>query len=267
MPYINFNQLVELEDKCQSNQADITWRSAAHSDAGRVREVNEDAFYSDSEQGLWAVADGMGGLARGDYASGVVVDAFFHFMKASSIAGCVRDIETRLREAHANCRNSFKGKGKEKSERVGSTVAALYCYGGYGFLLWAGDSRVYRLRNNELELLTTDHTVAQDKIASGAMTPEKAARHPSAHVLTRAVGVHQTLHLDLDFDPIQVGDRFLICTDGLYNELSDDELRSLLTEGEVQEAVKALVNKALDQGGRDNITAIVVDATANTENA
>ncbi|BFM18367.1 serine/threonine phosphatase PppA [Maricurvus nonylphenolicus] len=260
MPYIDFNQLVELEAQCQLNKCqsttDITWRSAALSDVGRVREVNEDAFYNDSEQGLWAVADGMGGLARGDYASGVVVDAFFHYMKASSIAGCVRDIEIRLREAHANCRNSFKNKG----ERVGSTVAALYYYGGFGFLFWAGDSRVYRLRNDELTLLTRDHTVAQDKIASGALTPKQAARHPSAHVLTRAVGVHQTLHLDLDFDPVQAGDRFLLCSDGLYNELSDEVLQSLLTQGEVQEAVKALVDKALDQGGRDNITAIVVDA-------
>jgi serine/threonine protein phosphatase PrpC len=262
MPYINFNQLVELESECQPTKR-FAWRSAALSDVGRVREANEDAFYSDSEQGLWAVADGMGGLARGDYASGVVVDAFFHFMKASSIAGCIRDIEIRLREAHANCRNSFKDTfkdNKNKGERVGSTVAALYCYGGYGFLLWAGDSRIYRLRNNELQLLTTDHTVAQEKVARGAMTPAQAARHPSAHVLTRAVGVHQTLHMDLDFAPIQVGDRFLICSDGLYNELSNDELCSLLQAGDVQTAVKALINKALDQGGRDNVTAIVVDA-------
>ncbi|MAZ87978.1 MAG: hypothetical protein CL693_10050 [Cellvibrionaceae bacterium] len=258
MPYIDFDQLVELEAKCRST-TNITWRSAAHSDVGRVRQVNEDAFYSDSDQGLWAVADGMGGLSRGDFASGVVVDAFFHHMKASSIAGCIRDIEIRLREAHANCRNSFKG------EQVGSTVVALYCYGGYGFLLWAGDSRVYRLRNDELETLTTDHTVAQSKIDSGAMTPEKAARHPSAHVLTRAVGVHQTLHLDLDFNPVQAGDRFLICSDGLYNELSDDELRTLLKQGKVEDTVETLVNKALDQGGRDNITAIVVDAVADAE--
>lgn len=253
MPYINFNQLVELETKCQPT-TDIIWRSAAHSDVGCVREVNEDAFYNDSEQGLWAVADGMGGLARGDYASSVVVDAFVHYIKASSIAGCIRDMEIRLREAHANCRNSFKDKG----ERAGSTVAALYYYGGYGFLLWAGDSRIYRLRHNELQLLTTDHTMAQQKIDSGAMTPRQAARHPSAHVLTRAVGVHQTLHLDLDFDPVQAGDRFLICSDGLYNELSNDELLSLLQEGEAQESVHALVNKALEQGGRDNITAIVL---------
>ncbi|GAA5315776.1 MAG: serine/threonine phosphatase PppA [Candidatus Pelagadaptatus aseana] len=255
MPYIDFNQLVELETQCQSTTK-FVWRSAALSDVGRVREVNEDAFYNDSEQGLWAVADGMGGLARGDYASGVVVDAFVHYIKASTIAGCIRDIEVRLREAHANCRNSFKSKG----ERVGSTVAALYYYGGYGFLLWAGDSRVYRLRNKQLQLLTRDHTVAQDKIASGAMTPQQAARHPSAHVLTRAVGVHQTLHLDLDFDLVQAGDRFLVCSDGLYNELPEDELQSLLTATEAQQAVKNLVNKALNQGGRDNITAIVVDA-------
>ena len=260
MPYIDFEQLTALEARCQQNQHqsthEMTWRSAAQSDVGRVREINEDAFYNDSEQGLWAVADGMGGLARGDYASAVVMDAFFNYVKKSSIADCIRDIEVRLRAAHENCRHSFN------EEQVGSTVAALYCYGGYSFLLWAGDSRIYRLRDDELQLLTTDHTVAQNKISSGAMTPEQAARHPSAHVLTRAVGVHQTLHIELDFDSVQAGDRFLLCSDGLYNELSDDALCSLLKEGEVQETVRALVNNALHQGGRDNVTAIVVDAIA-----
>ena len=239
-----------------------------------MRKINEDAFYNAAEQGLWAVADGMGGLARGDYASSVAIDAFFHHVRSNSLAACIKDIETRLRHAHANCRNSFKNsndlhnkhsnKSKGKAERVGSTVAALYHYGRFAFLLWAGDSRVYRLRNQKLSRLTTDHTVAQSKIDSGALTPQQAAKHPSAHVLTRAVGVHQTLYLDLDFASIEPGDRFLLCSDGLYNELADNELLIPLQQGEPQEAVQALMNRALDQGGRDNITAIVVDAIAET---
>ena len=115
------------------------------------------------------VADGMGGLARGDYASGIVIDALFHHIKTNNLADCIRDLEIRLRQAHSNCRNAFQG------ER-GSTVAALYYSAAWRFS-WAGDSRIYRLRNRQLSLLTTDHTIAQSKIAS-KLSPQQAARHP-----------------------------------------------------------------------------------------
>lgn len=254
MPYIDFKQLVELEPDCETTRT-ISWLSAARSHAGRVRQSNEDAFYNSSELGLWAVADGMGGLARGDYASGVVAEALVHFVPSKTLAACIRDLEMRLREAHSYCRNSFPG------EQVGSTVAALFSYGCYGFLLWAGDSRIYRLRDGQLQQLTQDHTVAQQKLARGELRAAQVAFHPSAHVLTRAVGVHQTLHLDLDYAVVQSGDRFLICSDGLFKDLTDDEVKRLLAQGAVAEAVDALLDGALDKGGRDNITAIVVDAT------
>ncbi len=254
MPYIDFQQLVELEPDCQITSK-TSWHSAARSHAGKVRSANEDAFFNSSELGLWAVADGMGGLARGDYASGVVAEAFVHFVPSKTLAGCIRDLEMRLREAHGYCRNSFPG------EQVGSTVAALFSYGQYSFLLWAGDSRIYRLRAGEFKQLTEDHTVAQQKLSRGELSAAQAALHPSAHVLTRAVGVHQTLHLDLDYEIVQSGDRFLICSDGLFKDLNADDIQRLLAKGGVDEAVDALVDSALDRGGRDNITAIVIDAT------
>lgn len=253
MPYIDFKQLVALEAEVDK-AARFEWRSAGRSHAGCVRSANEDAFYGSAEEGLWAVADGMGGLARGDYASGVVAEAFVHFVKSSSLAGCIRDLELRLREAHSQCRTSFPG------EHVGSTVAALFSYGRYGFLLWAGDSRIYRLRDGQLDQLTIDHTVAQGKILRGEMTPAQAARHPSAHVLTRAVGVHQTLHLELDYTEVMSGDRFLVCSDGLYKDLQHADIQRALGQGSVQEAADGLVDCALDKGGNDNITAIVAAA-------
>lgn len=255
MPYIDFQQLVALEAEVASGP-DLCWRSAGRSHAGLQRPVNEDAFYHSTEQGIWAVADGMGGLARGDYASGVVAEAFVHFVKAKTLAQSIRELEMRLRVAHDNCRSSFPG------ERVGSTVAALFSYGSYGFLLWAGDSRVYRLRGGDLLQLTTDHTVARQKIASGELSPERAAFHPSAHVLTRAVGVHQTLHLELDYGPVEPGDRFLVCSDGVYKDLSEGEIQCQLAQGTAQQALDALIDQALAKGGHDNLTAIVVDATS-----
>lgn len=253
MPYIDFQKLAELEQDC-GPAGRICFHSAGQSHIGHVREVNEDAFYNASELGLWAVADGMGGLARGDYASGVVIDAFVHFNTAATLAESIRDLEVRLRDAHNKCRNSFPG------ERVGSTVAALFCYGRYSFFLWAGDSRVYRLRKGQLKQLTTDHTVAQEKFARGELSARRAALHHSAHILTRAVGVHQSLHLDLDYQVIKPRDRYLLCSDGLYNELAKSEIQQLLTPGSVEESLQALIDGALEKGGGDNITAIVVEA-------
>lgn len=254
MPYIDFQQLVELETACKSTSS-ISWHSVANSHVGCVRKTNEDAFYHSSEQGLWAVADGMGGLNRGDYASGVVAEAFVHFLKANTLAASIRDLEMKLRDAHNLCRTSFPGK------QVGSTVAALFNYGSYVFYLWAGDSRIYRLRNNCLTQVTKDHSVAQDMIARGQLSAAQAEFHPSAHVLTRAVGVHQTLHLELDYEAVQAGDRFLICSDGLYKCLAASDIEQLLAGKTADEAVSALIDSALDKGGQDNITVIVVDAT------
>ena len=254
MPYIDFQQLVELEADCESRR-EFSWHSAGRSHPGYVREGNEDAFYNATELGLWAVADGMGGLARGDYASGVVIEAFVHFGKSSTLAQSIRDLEVRLRSAHEKCRNSFPG------ERVGSTVAALFSYGAYGFLLWAGDSRVYRLREDHLTQMTTDHTVAQEKYARGELTARQAASHRTAHVLTRAVGVHQTLHLELDYQAVQQGDRYLLCSDGLYNDLTRGEIQHYLGLASIEEALDALVEGALNKKGGDNITAIVLEAS------
>lgn len=253
MPYIDFKQLVELEKTCPATDP-ISWHSAANSHVGRVRKANEDAFYHSSDQGLWAVADGMGGLHRGDYASGVVAEAFVHFVKARTLAECIRDLETKLRHTHSLCRTSFPG------EHVGSTVAAMLHYGRYVFYLWAGDSRIYRLRSDSLTQVTHDHSVVQELIARGELSAARARFHPSAHVLTRAVGIHQTLHLELDYEEVHAGDRFLICSDGLYKGLAADEMAQLLADRTAEEAVSALIERALEKDGQDNITAIVVDA-------
>jgi protein phosphatase len=253
MPYINFQQLEALEQTMDFSRR-FKWKSAARSEVGNVRQDNEDAYLNSLEYELWAVADGMGGLARGDYASGVSVEALVHFSRSQSIALSVRDLEMRLRRAHDLCRGSFPG------ERVGSTVATMFGYAQYVFFLWAGDSRIYRLRDGELSQVSEDHTVAQQKLARGELSAMQARLHPSAHVLTRAIGVHQTLHLDLDFAPIEPGDRYLICSDGLYNDLQLHELERLIGEGDAQTAIDALFKHALAGPGRDNMTAIVVDA-------
>lgn len=255
MPYIDFQQLVDIESDCLSLPSpNLSWHSVGRSHVGLVRDINEDAFYHSTEQGIWAVADGMGGLARGDYASGVVAEAFVHFVKLSTLASCIRDLEIRLRDAHSKCRSSFPG------EPVGSAVVALFNYGKYVFILWAGDSRVYRLRDNQLEQLTQDHTLAQERYTRGELSADQLALHPSKDVLTRAVGIHQTLHLELDYENVQQGDRYLVCSDGIYKDLSHSDIHKFLSESTAEHSLDALITGALSKGGSDNITAIVVDA-------
>ena len=156
--------------------------------------------------------------------------------------------------AHEKCRNAFR------THRPGTTVAALHAHGNYCFILWAGDSRVYRLRGQNLELLTRDHSLAQEKFDRGELTEEELAEHATAHVLTRSVGAHKKLRLDMCHSQVQPGDRYLLCSDGLYNPVSPEDIVSALAVGSAEDACQSLVRLALDGGGRDNITVVVVDA-------
>ncbi len=233
----------------------ITWHSASHTDVGRVRHINEDAFLDSQEQRLWVVADGMGGNSRGDYASSTVVAQLRAFPRQNSVLANLQDMETRLQVAHEKCRTAFR------THRPGTTVAAMHAHGKHCFLLWAGDSRIYRLREGELKQLTEDHSRAQERFASGQLSEAEMANHASAHVLTRSVGAHRNLRLDMSYAAVHPGDRYLLCTDGLYNPVEPGAIRTALGQGSPLEACHSLVDLALAGGGRDNITVVVVDAS------
>jgi serine/threonine protein phosphatase PrpC len=254
MPHIDLTELEELDARLSVEDDLLTWNASAHSDIGQVREANEDAYLCSPEEHLWAVADGMGGLSRGDYASKVVVESLLYFSSQRSLPKSIIKLDSCLKHAHDLCRNTFPTK------RVGSTVAALHARGNYCFFVWAGDSRIYRLRKGALEQMTADHTVAQEKCARGELSPTMAAFHPSAHVLTRAVGVNQDLWVDIDYTQAEPGDRYLLCTDGLYNDLETKEIQRMLAAGSPQQAVELLISSSVSNGGKDNTTAIVLDA-------
>jgi serine/threonine protein phosphatase PrpC len=256
MPHIDLNELATLPTRPESDEDLLVWTSAAQSDIGQVRKANEDAYVCSTEEKLWAVADGMGGLSRGDYASKVVVESLLYFSAQASLSQNIIKLDSCLKNAHQLCRNTFPNK------RVGSTVAAVHVQGNYCFFIWVGDSRVYRLREGALVQVTTDHTLAQEKCARGELSPMMAAIHPSAHILTRAVGVNQDLWVDIDYALAQAGDRYLLCTDGLYNDLTLKEIQQILETGSPQQAVQQLVSSSVSKCGKDNTTAIVLDATA-----
>ena len=261
MSEMNLQQIADIADNFEASEntrqgADsaINWHSASRTDIGRVRHMNEDAFLDSDEQRLWVVADGMGGNSRGDFASGAVIKQLSAFPRQSSLLVNLQDLEERLHTANEKCRTTFR------TMKPGTTVVTMLAHGNYCFFLWAGDSRLYRLRAGELERLTEDHSVAKQKHAQGLLTEEEAENHHTAHVLTRAVGIRPKLELDLGYAEVQPGDRYLLCSDGLYNPVRLADMHDALAQGQPGEACESLVELAMAGGGQDNITVIVVDA-------
>lgn len=233
------------------------WTSAACSHTGRVRDINEDASLERPERGLWAVADGMGGHARGDFASRLVVETLDRLPPAVGLTEFVTDAWDSLQAVNGQLRI-------EAAMRVvpiiGSTVVVLLARERHCRYLWAGDSRLYLFRGGRLSLLTRDHSQVEELKARGELPADAAVEHPARNLLTRAVGATDTLDLDEDAIEAADGDMFLLCSDGLSNEVSDGEICAALIAGDCRQAAETLLDLALKHGGRDNITAVVIHA-------
>ena len=148
-----------------------------------------------------------------------------------------------------------------QKKTVGSTVAALLVYQSLAVFLWVGDSRIYRLRNGILTLITEDHNLAQEQFRRGEISQDEAQRLPSANILTRAIGIHQNLRLEIHCAAIESGDRYLICSDGLYREFLLNEIRDILGIDEAEDVLEKMTNEALARGGKDNITGVLVQVS------
>jgi protein phosphatase len=222
-----------------------------------VREINEDACLDQPGPGRWAVADGMGGHAVGDLASRLVIDALSRLASPLSLKMLIADARAHLQAANRQLRDEA---ARRQVQRIGSTVVVLLACDRFCGYLWAGDSRIYLYRGGQLRQLTRDHSQVEQLKSLGVITDEEARHHPAQHMITRAVGATEVLELDDDAIEVADGDVFLLCSDGLSNELSDDEILSVLTSAERQNASEELVERALARGGRDNITAVVVEA-------
>ncbi|MEX6500730.1 PP2C family protein-serine/threonine phosphatase [Pseudomonas zhanjiangensis] len=234
-----------------------TWRSAARTDTGKVRARNEDAFLALPEQGLWAVADGMGGHQNGALASRLIVEQLAE--------PCAGDLQQRLDELRRRLHGVNRRLGQEltvTAERpdtlIGSTVVALLIEGERAACVWAGDSRCYLWRGGRLYQLSRDHSLLQQLIDEQGLAPQDAARHPAAHALTRAIGASEALQLDILELQTCPGDVFLLCSDGLYQGLSADQLGAALNLPSPQLALNRLFQLALEGPARDNLSAVVV---------
>ena len=233
------------------------WTSSARSDAGRVREINEDSCLDQSALGRWAVADGMGGHAVGDLASRLVIDALSRLTPPVSMKSFVADARARLQTANRQLREEA---ARRQVQRIGSTVVALLACDRFCGYIWAGDSRLYLLREGSLRQLTRDHSQVEALKSLGVLTEEEARHHPAQHMITRAVGATDLLELDDDVIEVADGDVFLLCSDGLSNEVSEDDMLAVMSNAACANACEELVDMALARGGRDNITAVVARA-------
>jgi protein phosphatase len=230
---------------------------AAVSDVGRVRRENQDAFgefSSAAGEWLFVVADGMGGHRGGSTASRLCVETIGHAFEG------LEPVEARLRRGFqlANTRIHEAAEADPELVGMGTTAVALALGpGGSAAFAWVGDSRVYRLRDGALELLSSDHSIVGEMVRSGALSPEGAESHPRRNELMRAIGPLASVEAEMRVLRHAPGDRFLLCTDGLWGPVPLAELAELLAAETPERAVAMLVARANDRGGPDNVTALV----------
>jgi serine/threonine protein phosphatase PrpC len=231
-------------------------RTAARTDIGHVRESNQDAVLCLDR--LVAVADGMGGQPGGDIASSLALT----FVEATFTGRSIEELGAGVRAAN---RAIFERASEvDQPAGMGTTLCAVgVTEEGALAVVNVGDSRAYLVRDGALRRLTEDHSIAADLVRRGELTEKEAVHHPHRGVLTRAVGVGPTVEVDAVTESAVAGDRVLLCTDGLFNEVPEEQMRSLVDAGQGPDRVAdALVNQALSNGGRDNVAVVIADVLA-----
>ncbi len=228
---------------------------------GLVRDNNEDALLV-REPYLFAVADGMGGYAAGEIASRSTIKAFeaaTHSLRHEQGEQNIRKIMLDA-FAKANTHVFKMAVSNEHYQGMGTTMTALYLPGdSLGYCCHVGDSRLYLYRGGSLEQLTHDHTFVADLRQQGKITAEEAFVHPQRNILLQALGVDENVKADFFHFALQQGDRLLLCSDGLSDMLRDKEIAAIIGESDLQQAADKLLEQSLDNGGRDNISLILID--------
>ena len=231
-----------------------SWVSYGLSVVGNKRKQNEDAMLNHPQAGVWVVADGMGGHLSGDIASRLIVDSIAELEPLDSLENRTEQICGKL--IKINQELARFASGIEEGGVVGSTVVVLLAKDCQCVVIWAGDSRLYRFRQGKLTQLTRDHTLV-DELMLGGLSRAQALQQTGANVITRAVGGHADLELDKFAFCAEPGDRYLLCSDGLDKEMTSMEISQLMVGRDCQAVVEGLINQALANSGRDNITVVV----------
>lgn len=238
----------------------------ALSDVGRIRKINEDSFsYFDGEDYSYAVvADGMGGHQAGEIASSMAVECISGYIEKRLDVKMDRfQAMEVIRRAFLYANSKIYAYSCENDSVMGMGTTATLCMvrGGYVIFAHVGDSRAYMISSSGISQITRDHSYVQELVKLGQITPEEARRHPRRNYITRAMGVEQALKVDTGVKPYS-GERLLLCSDGLIDDIEDSELAELAEGCSADEGVKRLVELANERGGKDNITVIIMDGSA-----
>jgi protein phosphatase len=235
-------------------------RGAARTDPGRVRRENQDNFGLATNLGLGFVADGMGGHAGGKRASEEAARVITESLAASTADGMEAGLRLRTAIEEANRRVWALPQSEPALHGLGTTVAALLVDDAVGHVAHVGDSRVYCIRNGTIEVLTHDHSYLNDLAARGIELTDPAMRSRYESVLTRAIGVAPTVDVEIATRPLQVGDTFLLCSDGVYRVLSPEQLAAIVAAGgeDLDGTCETIIARTNDGGGPDNCTIVLM---------
>jgi serine/threonine protein phosphatase PrpC len=228
--------------------------SGAATHVGKVRHGNEDSYLVAARSGIWAVADGMGGLSAGDVASRTVVDELATLGEPLSAEDLLTNCEDRL----VNANSRLRALADERGVMIGTTVAVLLIFWESYACLWSGDSRIYRIRQGEIDQLSVDHTEAQELVAEGKLTAAEARAWPRRNVVTRAIGVFDIPEFEMVSGTLEPGDVFVICSDGLTAHVEEDEILAIAAGNTPQRACELLIDLTLERGAVDNVTVVAV---------
>ena len=230
---------------------------SARTHVGYVRKVNEDAILARPDLGLWAVSDGMGGHAAGDFASQAVIGLLNKMPSQLDPGEIMQNARQALLEAHDLIGAEA---ARRRSGAIGATVVMLLLSEEHFMCFWVGDSRLYRFRDGTLDMISSDHSVVGELVQRGVLTWDDAEKHPQANQITRAVGVGRMLEIDKRRGEVRPGDRFLLCSDGLSKYAGVDLLSRYLAVRPIETVADDLLAVALEGGAVDNISVIVVEA-------
>src|SRR5215212_1323636 len=236
-------------------------QSAALSDRGlnERRPLNEDAFLHDPERSIFAVADGVGGAEAGEVASQTAIEVLDEAFRHQTEGADIEDLmELAIQRANASIHQMAQEHAK--FSMMATTIVALHLKGNVATFGHVGDSRLYRLTpDGQLRRETEDHSIVEEEVRAGRMTPEQAANHPSKNVISRALGAEQGVEVDMKTMEVEDGTEFLLCTDGITRHVADNEIRQLMVVGNnLDEVCNELKRRCYERGAEDNLTAIVV---------
>ncbi len=236
----------------------------ALTDKGLVREQNQDSIFSseESDMPIFIIADGMGGHKAGEIASSEAIDLIKEFFlknkkKLISKKNILKIIDLSIQNANIHLHK--KSLEILEYSGMGTTISLCFIYKSHIFIGHVGDSRIYKIKDNKIEQLTEDHSLVNELIKKGKITKEEAINHPKKNVIMRAVGTSEEIEVDLSESKFTKGDKLLLCTDGLTNMLSEEDILSILEQNKsLQNIGQELIEKAKENGGYDNISLIII---------